>query len=68
MNDSNKMMEFTSKKYNDDELKEMGVVARRSLVCRKIDFNNPHFLNYHSVFHEFHQVIFSGLKNSKYAF
>lgn len=47
MNDSNKMMEFTSKKYSDDELREMGVVARRSLVCRKIDFNNPHFLNYH---------------------
>lgn len=47
MNETNKMMGFTSKKYNDDQLKEMGLIAKVAITCRRIDVDNHHFINYH---------------------
>lgn len=46
-NMSNTTMEFASKKYSKQQLESMGVVAFKSITCRKIDINNPHFINYH---------------------
>ena len=46
MNSQN-TMEFTSKRYNEEELKVIGVIVFKSITCRKIDAQNPHFINFH---------------------
>lgn len=47
MNSQQGTMEFTSKRYTKEELESIGVIIFKSITCRNIDVQNPHFINFH---------------------
>lgn len=47
MNSQQDTMEFTSKRYTRKELESIGVLIFKNVTCRKIDVQNPHFINFH---------------------